>query len=73
MGSNRILGLVLLVVGVLLLYFGLHATDSVGESIKESVTGKYTDKTTWFIIGGAASTLAGLAMLFLGRGGSVRA
>jgi hypothetical protein len=59
------LGLALLVVGGLLLYFGLHATDSVSESVQEGVTGKYTDKTTWYIIGGAVTALVGLLTAFL--------
>jgi uncharacterized membrane protein len=65
MSSQRLLGLALLVVGGLLLYFGLHATDSVSESVKEGVTGKYTDKTTWYIIGGAVTALIGLLTAFL--------
>jgi uncharacterized membrane protein len=65
MSSQRVLGLALLVVGGLLLYFGLHATDSVSESVKEGVTGTYTDKTTWYIIGGAVTALIGLLAAFL--------
>lgn len=59
MSPNRLLGVILLVVGVILLYFGLQATDSVSESITEGLTGKYTDKTTWYIIGGAVAIIAG--------------
>jgi hypothetical protein len=31
---------------------GLQATDSIGEKIHEGVTGRYTDSTTWYIVGG---------------------
>ena len=72
MSQQRILGLVLLVGGGVLLYFGLHATDSVAERVKEGVTGNYTDKTTWYIVGGAAAALAGVALSFFG-GRSARA
>ena len=65
MSSQRMLGLALLLVGGLLLFFGLHATDSVSESVQEGVTGKYTDKTTWYIIGGAVTALIGLFAAFL--------
>ena len=68
MSTQRILGIVLLVGGLALLYFGLHATESVGESVKEGLTGKYTDKTTWQIILGAAAAVVGLAMAFFGGG-----
>lgn len=63
MNSNRMLGIVLLVIGSLLLYFGLRATDSLGESVKEGLTGTYTDRTTWFLIGGAAAAAVGAAMV----------
>jgi drug/metabolite transporter (DMT)-like permease len=64
MGPNRILGVILLVVGVILLYFGINATDTIGEEIKEGLTGRYTDKTTWYIVGGAAAAVVGALMTF---------
>lgn len=66
MSPQRILGVVLLVVGLILLYFGLNATESVGESVSEGLTGKYSDKTTWYIVGGAAAAVAGLVLGFFG-------
>ncbi len=66
MSPNRILGVVLLVVGVIILYFGLQATDSVGESIREGITGKYTDKTTWYIVGGAVAIIVGAMIAAFG-------
>lgn len=68
MNSQRLLGIALLVAGVLLLVFGLNATESVGESVKEGVTGRYTDKTTWFIVGGAAAAIVGGLMTLFGGG-----
>ena len=38
MSTQRIVGIVLLIGGLILLYFGLHATESVGESVKEGLT-----------------------------------
>jgi ABC-type dipeptide/oligopeptide/nickel transport system permease subunit len=66
MSTQRILGLVLLVVGLILLGFGLNATGSVGESVKEGLTGKYTDKTTMYIIGGAAAAVVGVVLTLVG-------
>jgi uncharacterized protein DUF3185 len=71
MNSQRALGLVLLVVGVILFLFGLNATDSVADSVSEGLTGKYTDKTMWYIVGGLASALVGAALTFFGRVRSV--
>jgi len=66
--SARILGLVLLVVGVIILLFGMNASDSVADSVKEGMTGRYTDKTMWYILGGAALSVAGVGLtLFGGR------
>lgn len=66
MSSQRIFGFALLVAGVIVLVFGLQATDSVSESVKEGVTGTYTDKTTWFIVGGAAAVIVGGLMAGFG-------
>jgi drug/metabolite transporter (DMT)-like permease len=68
MSSQRILGLILLVAGALVLAFGLNATESIGDAVSEGVTGKYTDKTTLFIVGGAAALVAGAALTFFGGG-----
>ena len=66
MGNKRVLALVLLVVGVVLLYFGFQASDAPLEQARESVTGDYSDQTMLYLIGGAAAAVAGLALLFLG-------
>ncbi len=68
MSSQRVLGLVLLIVGLILLVFGLNATESVADSVSEGVTGRYTDKTMWYLIGGAAAAICGLALTFFGAG-----
>jgi hypothetical protein len=68
MSSQRIFGLVLLGVGAVLLLFGLHATDSVVESAKEGVSGTYTDKTMWYLVGGTAMVLVGIALSLFGGG-----
>ena len=67
MSGSKILGLVLIVVGGILLYFGFNATDSVGEQVVEGVTGRYTDETMWYLIGGGAAAVVGLALLLFGK------
>lgn len=69
--SSRVLGLVLLVVGVVLLAFGFNASDSVSDTISEGVTGRFTDTTMWYLIGGAALAVGGGALALFG-GGSAR-
>ena len=67
MMNNKILAAVLLVVGLLLLFFAYQASESIGDQVSEAVTGRFTDSTTWFLILGAASTVAGFALLLMGR------
>ncbi len=69
MSSNKILGLVLLIVGIVLLVFGLNATDSVADTVSEGFTGKYTDETMWYIIGGIVAAIAGGSMFLFGNRG----
>jgi len=64
--NSRILAIILLVAGLALLGFGLNATDSVSESVTEGLTGKFTDKTTLYLVGGGALAVAGVVMLFTG-------
>jgi hypothetical protein len=68
MSPQRIVGMILLVVGVGLLLFGLNAADSLTEEVSESLTGRYTDTTTWYILGGLAMALVGGALALVGGG-----
>lgn len=67
MGYQRLVGVVLLVVGILLLYFGWQASESLGDQISQTFTGRFTQETMWYLIGGAAAAVAGAFMLFLKR------
>lgn len=62
---NKAVSLAILVVGVVLLIFGINAHDSVVSSAKELVTGTPTDKSMWFIILGIVGIIiGGLGSLF---------
>lgn len=58
---NRMLSLVLLVVGVVLIIYGVSALDSIGSSFARFFTGSPTDRTMWLLIGGVACAIAGLS------------
>lgn len=64
--DRRILGIVLIVVGALLLYFGYQKTGAVTERAKQTITGDYTDRTMLYLVGGAAAGIAGIALVVLG-------
>ena len=63
MKNSRLLGIGLLALGAILLYFGFNATNSVAEDIGEAITGRYSDETMMYLIGGGVSAVAGLFLL----------
>ncbi|BBI17754.1 DUF3185 family protein [Neochlamydia sp. S13] len=63
----RILGLVSLAVGIALLLFGINSSQAFTEKVVEDVTGRYTDNTMWYIIGGIAMIIGGGALTLFGR------
>ena len=66
MGNKKIIGLVLIVIGAVLLYFGFEAADAPLERARESLTGDYSDRTMLYFIGGAAAAVGGVALLLMG-------
>lgn len=68
MSIPRIVGLVLLVVGIALFSVGMNSADSLADRLSDRFTGHYTDQTTWFIIGGLGAGVGGLALLIFGSG-----
>ncbi|MEC9408741.1 MAG: DUF3185 family protein [Pseudomonadota bacterium] len=63
----RIGGLVALVVGIVLVVMGYNASQSFTEELAESVTGRYSDETTWLFISGAACITLGLLLAVFGK------
>ena len=68
MGVVRIIGLVLLAVGIVLLIFGYNASQSVTEKVVEGFTGHFTNQTTWYFIAGVAAVVGGLGLAAWGGG-----
>ena len=63
MNTTKLVGIGLLVLGAILLYFGFNATQSLGEEMSEALTGKYSDNTMVYLIAGGVAAVAGLFML----------
>ena len=59
---NRIMSLALLAGGIVLLVFGISATESFGSDVSRFFTGSPTDKAIWMLIGGIAATVVGLGL-----------
>ena len=66
MNSQKLMGVVLLVVGVALLVFGVNASHSLADQVSHTFTGHFTDATTWYILGGVGCGVVGLVMLLMG-------
>ena len=66
METKKIVGLVLIILGVVMLYFGVQASDAPLEQARESLTGDYSDRTMLYLIGGAVAAIAGVALFFFG-------
>ena len=65
MSSNKLIGLVLLAVGIVLLVMGYNAGQSVGSQFKQAFTGSMTDKATLLYLGGAVVTAIGAFLAFV--------
>jgi hypothetical protein len=69
MNSQRVVGVVLLVVGAVLLIMGMNASHSVADQVSNTLTGRFTHATTWYILGGIALALLGLLLVLFGPRG----
>lgn len=65
--NKGILATVLIIVGVVLLFFAYQSSQSLGDQVTEVATGHFTESTTWFLILGAASAVAGVGMMIFGK------
>lgn len=63
MNQKSIIGIALLVVGVILLVVGFNSSQSVTEELSEAFTGRFSDETMFYLIGGAVAGVIGLVML----------
>jgi len=61
---NRIAGIAFLIIGLLLLGWGLAANDSAGSGISRIFTGSPTSKTIYLLIGGGIFSALGLGSIF---------
>ena len=71
MSPQRISGIVLLVVGVIVLIYGMNASHSAADQMSNTFTGKFTKETMWYIIGGGAAGLLGLFLVVFGTRGKL--
>ncbi len=63
MNPMKIIGIALIVLGVVVLYFGYNASQSVTEQLSETLTGRFSDETMLYFLGGAIAIVTGLVFL----------
>jgi hypothetical protein len=63
MNNTKIIGIALLALGAILLYFGINATEAPMEEMGEALTGRYSDDTMMYLIGGGVAAVAGLFLV----------
>lgn len=65
MQPQRLISIILVVVGIVLLVMGIRAIDSFGSQVSKFFTGSPTDRAIWLTIGGVVALLAGATTAFL--------
>jgi uncharacterized protein involved in exopolysaccharide biosynthesis len=66
---SKALSIAILIVGLVLLAFGLNAGDSIASEAKEAVTGTPTDRSMILIVGGTLGIVVGGFSTFFRRRG----
>lgn len=60
MSQKKLIGVLILIVGLVLLYFGFNQANSAMGEIGEALTGKYSDETMAYLIAGLITSVVGL-------------
>jgi len=68
---NRFVGIAMLAAGILLIIFGINASQSFASDVSRFFNGSPTDKSIWLLAGGILLSVLGLVLTVRGaRGGS---
>lgn len=67
MTTPRIIGIVLIVIGLVLLYLGFQSSQGLDDQISEAVTGEYTDNTITYWIASAIFLILGAILSLSGK------
>jgi uncharacterized membrane protein YidH (DUF202 family) len=64
---NKLTSLAILAGGIVLVVFGVAATESVSSDVSRFFTGSPTDKAIWMLLGGVVAIVIGLGGLSFGK------
>ena len=62
--QKKMIGIILLVVGVILIGWGFNEAGSFGGKLSSAIAGSPGDRVLWFYISGGVCALIGLSNLF---------
>ena len=66
MTTRKAVGYAVFIGGLLLILFGVQASQSLASEVSEAFTGSPTDRAVWMIIGGVVATVVGGILAFRG-------
>ena len=69
MDSKRLVGIVLLVLGLGLLVVGMNASHSAADQLSNTFLGHFTQSTTWYLLGGLVCGVVGFVLTIAGPPG----
>jgi hypothetical protein len=64
---KSVIGIALLAVGAVLLYFGYQSWNAPVDQVVTAVTGNHTDNTMIYVIAGIAAVVGGASLVVFGR------
>ncbi|MBN1525858.1 MAG: DUF3185 family protein [Spirochaetales bacterium] len=67
MSIGRIIGIILIAGGAILLFLGYQASQSLVEQGMSFFTGRFTDETMIYLIGGGLAALSGVLLILFAR------
>ena len=63
---NKVIAVVMLVVGIVLIIWGVSVAKSFSSDISRFFTGSPTSKAIWILVAGIAASIAGLLLIMVG-------
>ncbi|MGZ4961456.1 MAG: DUF3185 family protein [Limisphaerales bacterium] len=63
---NKAIGIALLAIGIMLIVFGVNASNSFNSDVSRFFNGHPTNETVWYLVGGVAACIIGVVTLLRG-------
>ncbi len=67
MSGNRIIGIIILAIGIVLLVFGMNASQAPLDQVSQTFTGRFTQTTMMYLIIGIVAVVGGGLLALTGR------